>query len=94
MRLAVDAELLGEDGERVPVELGVEQQRRLERVEPLVSQRRRPGAAGAGRQVLAVEADVVADDDRVADEVAHLRVRLREAGRAAHVLVADPRRGA
>ena len=88
------AEALCQAGECVTVELGVEQERRLERVEPLVGQRRQARPEGAGREMLAVEGGVVGDEDRVADEVGQsgqCRARTR---RVAHVVVSRGPRAA
>ena len=89
MRLTRDAELVGQDGEGVAVELRVQQQRGFERVEPGVGQRRQTRPAGTGRQVVAVEADVVAGQYGAAGEVAQRREGIAERRCAAHIGVAD-----
>ena len=84
-------ELLDEDGQRVPVELGVEQQRGVERVEPVRDERRRAGAPRRRGQVFPVERRVVPDEDRVAGELAQAGERLRGSRGAGDVRVRDAR---
>ena len=70
------------------VELGIEQERRVERVEPVAGERRGAGAARRRGEVLPVERRVVADERRVAGELAQAGERLGRARRAGHVGIA------
>ncbi len=84
-----EPELLHQHGQRVAVQLGEEEERRLEGVEPAGRQRRRAAAPRRRRQVLAVEAGVVPHERRVAGELPQAGEGLRDTRRAGHVGVRD-----
>lgn len=64
-----EAELLDEDRQGVSVKLGVEQERRLQRVEPVAGERRDLGAPGRLAEMVPVEGGVVGHQQGVAGEL-------------------------
>jgi len=69
MRRPREAELLDEDRQGVSVKLGVEQERRLQRVEPVAGERRDLGAPGRLAEMVPVEGGVVGHQQGVAGEL-------------------------
>ena len=89
MRLALDAELRGQDRQCVAVELREQKQGRLKRVEPLVLERRKTSPAGASRQMLAVEAHVVPHEHGITGKLAQGSEGLGESRGIVYVVVRD-----
>ena len=63
MTAAGEAEVLSHEGEGMAIELGIEEQRRLERVEGLVGQRCETGAPRFAGEPLEIEGEVLAGDE-------------------------------
>lgn len=73
MRDVLKPECLSEQRQGVAIQLGEEEERRLERVEPCVAKRQKTGPARLGGQVGAVEARIVAHQNGGAGELGERR---------------------